>query len=107
MRDAQSQRDAKKRWYENNKEVYYERNKVKRLRGQEYVRSAKTDIPCMDCGIIYPPYVMDFDHRDPSTKFKDVGRMTNYSLETIQKEIDKCDIVCANCHRIRTHSEVV
>jgi hypothetical protein len=48
---------------------------------------------------------MDFDHRDPSQKEFNLGSEAireMYSLEKLQAEIDKCDIVCANCHRIRT-----
>ncbi len=66
------------------------------------------DKPCMDCGKKYPPYVMDLDHRDPKDKINDVAAMVhwNFSIEKIKKEIDKCDIVCANCHRIRTHKNM-
>ena len=61
------------------------------------------DAPCVDCGGRFPSCAMDFDHRDPSQKLAGVGMMMGYKIETIQKEIDKCDLVCANCHRIRTH----
>lgn len=63
------------------------------------------DVPCADCGIKYPPYVMDLDHRDWKTKINAVSYMTsrNWSLVKIKKEAQKCDIVCANCHRIRTY----
>lgn len=60
--------------------------------------------PCFDCNKTYPPYAMDFDHRDGSLKSKNVGRLIQegYSLKTIKKEIEKCDLVCTNCHRERT-----
>jgi len=59
--------------------------------------------PCVDCGendII----VLDFDHRDDSSKRADVGRLLTggYSVRTVMIEIEKCDVRCANCHRIRT-----
>ncbi len=56
----------------------------------------------MDCGQCFPPYVMDFDHL--IDKVDAVAHMTknSLSLETIQKEIDKCELVCSNCHRVRT-----
>ena len=60
------------------------------------------DAPCMDCGNSFPPYVMDFDHVG-GDKIQNVGEMGSYSVESILKEIAKCDLVCANCHRIRTH----
>ncbi len=46
---------------------------------------------------------MDFDHRDPGTKRQAVTRMIGRAgTDAILKEVDKCDIVCANCHRDRT-----
>lgn len=45
-------------------------------------------------------YVLDFHHIDPSTKDGTITRMsTKYSLDRLQKEIDKCVVLCANCHR--------
>lgn len=58
----------------------------------------------MDCGIKYPKYVMDFDHRDPVTKRFSIGAdIGSMSLTRIVEEAAKCDVVCANCHRERTH----
>jgi len=61
--------------------------------------------PCLDCGNTYPPYVMDFDHTR-GEKVSEVGVLVTRgaSVSRILAEIDKCDIVCANCHRIRTHT---
>lgn len=61
-------------------------------------------VPCCDCGRSYPSFVMDFDHRDPTTKsFTLATAVTGTrSWESIEAEIAKCDIVCSNCHRIRT-----
>jgi hypothetical protein len=58
--------------------------------------------PCMDCGGRFPPECMDFDHRDPSTKNGGVAQMWAHKMETLLAEIALCDLVCANCHRIRT-----
>lgn len=60
------------------------------------------DKPCMDCGIKYQLCAMDYDHRDPSTKLFHVSQTANHSMQEIVEEISKCDVVCANCHRIRT-----
>ena len=57
--------------------------------------------PCKDCNTD-DIRVLEFDHlRD---KFKNVSKLlqSSYPWETILKEIDKCEVVCANCHRIRT-----
>ena len=62
------------------------------------------DVPCADCGIRYPSYVMQFDHRDSSQKNYTVSRMIGRAGEAkILEEAAKCDIVCANCHRDRTY----
>lgn len=62
-------------------------------------------VPCMDCGGVFPPHVMDFDHRDPKTKAFNImsARAMLKSRDVLLAEIEKCDIVCANCHRIRTY----
>jgi hypothetical protein len=61
------------------------------------------DRPCADCGGRFPPCAMDFDHRDPTTKRAAVTRMIGRAgVARILDEAAKCDIVCANCHRLRT-----
>lgn len=60
--------------------------------------------PCFDCNQIYPYYVMDFDHREGVVKINNVSQMRFCSKDKILKEIQKCDLVCANCHRERTFS---
>src|SRR6476661_3498495 len=60
-------------------------------------------VACADCGGTFPQCAMDFDHRDPTTKTRSVTRMiSRASIERILVEVAKCDIVCANCHRLRT-----
>lgn len=62
--------------------------------------------PCLDCGGRFPTYVMQFDHV-PSRGPKAFGVNTQtahvHSLDDLQIERDKCDLVCANCHAIRTN----
>jgi formate-dependent nitrite reductase cytochrome c552 subunit len=59
-------------------------------------------VPCADCGGTFPQCAMDFDHRDPATKVRAVTRMIMGSIDRMLAEAAKCDIVCANCHRLRT-----
>lgn len=67
------------------------------------VDAIKETTVCADCGGRFPACCMDFDHK-PGTKHNEVGTLIARSSEwkTIQREIEKCDVVCANCHRIRT-----
>lgn len=107
-KDPEDQKRYMKQHYEANKELYKSRarayNKAMRIATRDFLRAAK-DKPCQDCGVTYPYYVMQFDHLDPATKTCDVGSMTwsHRSVKAIQAEIDKCELVCANCHAERTH----
>lgn len=58
--------------------------------------------PCMDCGVNYPYYVMDWDHRPGEEKLFNLSRGKQRTVEAIIAETKKCDLVCANCHRVRT-----
>jgi len=62
---------------------------------------------CVDCGES-DPVVLDFDHNSKLTKFKPVSKMLSghYSWESIEKEIEKCEIRCANCHRRKTYIQL-
>lgn len=71
-------------------------------RNAEYTRLVR-QVPCMDCGGSFSPCAMQFDHVR-GVKRADVSRLVSRrcSLAVIQAEIAKCDIVCANCHCVRT-----
>jgi len=73
---------------------------------KEYTTKIKEASPCTDCKKFYPHYVMDFDHRDETTKKSDISSICNEgSLKVVKAEIAKCDLVCANGHRERTHRQ--
>lgn len=73
--------------------------------GLERVRRAKS-VPCVDCGASYPYYVMDLDHLPGARKKFNLSSwgLAKRSMEAIEAEIAKCEAVCSNCHRIRTHT---
>lgn len=73
-----------------------------RKRNRTFVFDYLKAHPCVDCGET-DPIVLEFDHVR-GKKSSNVGQLMNstYSLDTLQKEIDKCDVRCANCHRRRT-----
>lgn len=61
--------------------------------------------PCADCGHTYGPWVMQFDHRPGERKLGNVADLVRIkSKRKLLEEIEKCDVVCANCHAERTHS---
>jgi hypothetical protein len=87
--------------YAANREKYLADAYRKRAELVAVVREAK-DRPCQDCGLQYPYYVMDFDHRED--KQFNIASYRNVGIRQLRAEIVKCDVVCANCHRIRTHA---
>jgi hypothetical protein len=91
--------------YEQNRQYYLEksrkRNKKQRKITRRYIFEYLSAHPCIDCGESNP-IVLEFDHK--SGKLDNVSRFLqrNYPLDTIKKEIKKCEIRCANCHRKKT-----
>lgn len=79
--------------------AYHTRNRVKR---HARINRYKLDKGCIDCGYADDPVALDFDHRDPGLKIMNVAAMITYSWARIVAELDKCDVRCSNCHRIRT-----
>lgn len=56
---------------------------------------------CLDCGGKFLDVVFDFHHLDPSQKDFALSAARGNSWETIKPELDKCVLLCANCHRTR------
>lgn len=92
------------------REIWYPRNKAKHMvavrkvkrRLTEETRVIKLTKGCMDCGYNSHAEALDFDHRDKRNKQFSIGGGTGFSRAKILAEMKKCDVVCANCHRIRT-----
>ncbi len=62
------------------------------------------DVPCADCGGKFPLICMDFDHLGNEPKEDEISTMVHRltSERRILAEIAKCEVVCSNCHRVRT-----
>lgn len=90
--------------YDKHRDSYFLRAKKRDKELDALVYKAK-DIPCADCGRKYPHYVMDFDHVGSERKFLNICRMRarRFAFDKILSEIAKCEVVCSNCHRIRTN----
>ncbi len=73
-----------------------------RNKSRKFVYEYLLGHPCIDCGEA-DPCCLDFDHVR-GEKFKTIRDMIKdcFSIENIQKEIDKCEVRCANCHRRKT-----
>jgi hypothetical protein len=103
-KDKEKQRIAQHNSYLRNKAAYIEQNRKSRKRVRALIKAAK-DVPCADCGNKYPYYVMDFDHvrGEKRTNISALIKETR-DPNVVLEEITKCEVVCANCHRMRTHA---
>lgn len=88
--------------YENQKRAQREWIKRQRQDRNQYVSSLKTG-PCIDCGETFDPCAMDFHHREEEIKVGNISNLARalVSHEELDVEIAKCDLICANCHRVR------
>ena len=106
-RDIEQRRAYGREHYRRNRATYKARARIftdtarAELR-QELLRYLESHA-CVDCGES-DPVVLEFDHRDARTKSFSVGSVMQrgYSWASVVKEIEKCDVRCANCHRRRT-----
>lgn len=74
-----------------------------RRRIRVFLNELKTRTPCCDCNSFFQACQMDFDHVR-GIKTSAVSEMLWMGKEAVRTEINKCDLVCANCHRVRTHN---
>ena len=88
--------------YKRNKQQYLDKNITSFQKRRELIRQTKNR-PCADCQVVYPYYVMDYDHREGEMKKYSLSQIDKMSVNAIISEIAKCDLVCSNCHRERTH----
>ena|SRR5882672_3899294 len=88
-----------------NREDQYASQAAHRQRNFEAMWSILRNSSCTDCGE-YDPIVLEFDHLPGYEKRFEIARAVGSSTRSwkaIKAEIDKCEIVCANCHRRRTN----
>jgi hypothetical protein len=103
-KSREEQLESKRKWWRNNLDRAKANNRNSRASisnmNSKTMLEAKSK-PCKDCGGTFPPYVMEFDHargnkRACLNSLKD-------KIKAFNIEMAKCDVVCANCHRIRTY----
>lgn len=116
-KDKDKQKEYFKKYHDNYDKSYYQRNidkyqaytkdYNKNVRKPKLVEMKQRAVEykggkCSCCGNQFDNVCYDFHHIDRATKYKDVSCMITefYSWEDIKNELDKCIILCANCHRI-------
>lgn len=92
--------------YRKNRSAYLGKAQRRRLTKRPRVRAMVDQYlrehPCVDCGCT-DITVLEFDHRDPAAKELAVGELARYAeWPRVLREIEKCDVRCSNCHRLRT-----
>lgn len=93
-------RSYKRKWYENNKEKHIEGGKIRKKELKKWVNEYKVSKKCKSCSENHIA-VLDFHHRNPKEKDIDicVAISNGWSKKRLMKEIEKCDVLCSNCHR--------
>lgn len=108
MDKKEYQKQYHKKWYEENKvarrKAIAERKAQTKALATEFVDGYKLGKGCADCGYNKHAIALDFDHL--GDKLYNVSKMVadGLNLDRIKEEIAKCEVVCANCHRVRTKS---
>jgi hypothetical protein len=104
MRNLEDKRAAWRKWYhlhkkDQDKKIYFNRSKRKAV-AKVWLEEYKKTIFCESCGES-DPCCLDFHHKDPKEKDFALGDAikTTQSIDRLKKEIAKCNILCANCHR--------
>jgi hypothetical protein len=98
-------RAYQREWYAAHREdvtARVRKAKRERHRKNDAIIKAAKDQPCTDCGQRYAAEEMDFDHVRGVKSFNIGNARYDRSVEQLLNEIDKCEVVCAVCHRLRT-----
>lgn len=101
---SEAERAYHRRYYQEHKEQARIRQRITLKRQRAKITTLRIELkarPCMDCGGTFPPECMDFDHVRGVKRWK-VSQASQASMPAFLAEVAKCDLVCANCHRIRT-----
>lgn len=107
MKTHSEEARAKRRVYENrryreNVDFRNYKNGKSRFRqelGLYYIDTIKTERGCRRCGE-KNPWCLDLHHIDPADKTTEVSKLKGTNQTQIDAEIEKCEVLCANCHRI-------
>lgn len=84
--------------------VGWSRSNPKQSSTYAWILSLKLSQACTDCGRVFPPAAMQWDHLPGTAKVADISALRNRPRDLILAEIAKCELVCVNCHTIRTAS---
>ena len=116
---SEKMREASRKYYHANKEKSKERNALWRASNKQYVLDKQRENKrlrkleaieylggkCQKCEKKWHPSQYEFHHTNPDEKDRDPSKMMSLSKERLYAELDKCQLLCANCHRFLHHGE--
>lgn len=82
---------------------YVEYRRYLRRKNQQFMRDYLMEHGCSRCGYNENVAALEFHHRDPATKVRAVSTMSGAGRPSLEAEIAKCEVLCANCHAIETY----
>lgn len=99
-KDVEDRKAYHRKWYTNNREHRIKQIQEYQQRVKDWIREIKSDLSCLYCKE-EAIECLDFHHRDPKEKDVTIAAAVKngWGKERILKEIEKCDVLCANCHR--------
>ena len=101
-------REKLRQHYKDNKTYYVDKARRRSLvviaKNRQLVIDYLKINPCIDCGND-DVEVLQFDHRNPADKIDNVNAMISHPTSRLLKEINKCDVRCANCHTKKTRRQ--
>ena len=90
-------------YHEGGKDARNARNKKRMRAARAWMTSLKAGVACADCGQTFPAYVMHWDHLPGFEKIESISVLVGRFPRTlVLEELKKCELVCANCHVLRT-----
>lgn len=94
-------REAARKNYSENRDKHISASKTSNAKKLEIISSIKRKQCCVKCGYNKCVAALDYHHLDPNIKTESISKMVtqNKSKEDLLVEIEKCILLCSNCHR--------
>jgi len=108
LKDPEKRREYRRKWYKGNSKSEIAHVKRRKQEIRKWFIEFKKNLKCSVCSESHPATI-EFHHKSGENKENEIGFMVGhgYSIESIRKEIEKCQVVCANCHRKIHHKHKV
>ena len=99
-KDKEKQRESQRKFYKKNKSYYANKRSQRQKNIRAFINDYKSGLKCKKCPENHIS-CLDFHYKNPDEKETTIANMhrTGWKRERILKEIKKCIVLCANCHR--------